>query len=509
MSNRDSKMNISRRDLLVAASAVPAALAAPGSGKNGPGPVGTNKPLTRQERLKTPLPKPNGLNLIVIIADTFRADHIGVYGSKYPHTTYQYAARTKTPNLDRFASQGVLFENVYADGLPTIPVRRVLHAGRSLLKEKNRWWRPMDPQDIPLAEILRKAGFHTGFIVDTYHYFKAGMNFQEGFDAFQWTRGQESDAWINGSADNLDLTKHMPAHLVNDRYRKLMGQYLRNTAMRKGEEDYFCAESCRKAAKWLERQKAHKPFFLWIDMFDPHEPWDAPPSYQKMYNKDSGYKRPLFGYGVQHKDILKSDYPFVRNLYSAEVTFSDHWIGWLIDKIDKIGLKDDTLVIFSTDHGTHLGELGCVQKTPGLLNSCVAHIPLIVRHPDSKYAGKRVPGLMSHLDYMPTMLSLVGIPGFPGLDGKNAWTMADGGAPIRNRTFMGFGNFAAVRDNKWHYFQNFRGKDPGKGPALYDLEADPGEQTNVFAQHPDVVAERRALIAERFDATLPLLPPAT
>jgi arylsulfatase A-like enzyme len=145
-----------------------------------------------------------------------------------------------------------------------------------------------------------------------------------------------------------------------------------------------------------------------------------------------------------------------------------------------------------------------VQKTAGLLNSAVARLPLIVRHPDSTFAGKRVKGLVSGADYMPGFLAMLGIKEFPGLDGKNFWSMAESeGTQNHERVFVGFGNFAAVRDNKWHYFRNFRGESPGKGPALYDLEADPGEQKNVVDQHPEVVAERMELIAERFDATLP------
>jgi arylsulfatase A-like enzyme len=145
-----------------------------------------------------------------------------------------------------------------------------------------------------------------------------------------------------------------------------------------------------------------------------------------------------------------------------------------------------------------------VQKTPGLLNSCVAHIPLIVRHPDRKYAGKRVKGFVSAVDYMPTFLAMLGITGFPGPVGKNFWSMAETeGTENYARIFMGYGNFAATRDKKWHYFQNFRGDDLGKGPALYDLEADPKELTNVVGKHPDVVAERKTLLADRFQATLP------
>jgi arylsulfatase A-like enzyme len=330
------------------------------------------------------------------------------------------------------------------------------------------------------------------------------MNFHRGYDSWQWIRGQESDMWISGPRDQFDPARHMPPHLMNEEYRKRTQQFMMNTSIRKGEQDYFCAQSCTAAMKWLEQNARNKPFMLWLDMFDPHEPWDAPPRFQKMYRDDYGYERYLFGYGVRHEDIRESDYPVLRDLYAAEITFSDYWIGRLLEKIDKLKMRDDTVVVFSTDHGTHLGELGCVQKTPGLLNSCVARLPLIVRHPDRRLAGRRVTEFVSGIDYMPTMLALLGMPKFPGVDGKNFWPLVTTeGVENHPRLFTGFGNFAAVRDKQWHYFQNFRGDNPGKGPALYDLEADPGETRNVADAHPDVVAERRALIADRFQAKLP------
>ena len=484
----------SRREVL-GASAGTLGLAATAAGQGaGKAPEVVIPPLTRQKRLGAPLPKPNGLNLIVIIADTTRWDHLGAYGSR----------RVKTPNRDRLAADGVVFENAYADGLPTIPARRVYHSGRTILHEKRPWWRPLDPEDVTLAEVLKKAGFTTGLVVDTYHHFKPDMNFHRGYDSWQWIRGQETDLWISGPRDGFDPGRHMPERLWNPNYLRNMTQYMMNSSMRQGEDDYYCAQSCSAAMKWLEQNARQKPFFLWLDMFDPHEPWDAPPRFQKMYRQDYGYERYLFGYGVRHQDIRESDYAILRDLYAAEVTFSDHCIGRLLDKIDQLKLRDDTVVVFSTDHGTHLGELGCVQKTPGLLNSCVARLPLIVRHPDKKYAGKRVEGFVSAVDYMPTFLALLGIREFPGLVGKDFWALADSeGKQNYERVFIGFGNFAAVRDKKWHYFQNFRGEDRGKGPALYDLEADPGETKNVIADHPEVVAGRRALLEEKFQVRLP------
>jgi len=485
----------SRREILAVAAA---AMGTTGSGcrkeKKPPSVLIKSKVLDREARLNAPLVKPNGLNLVVIIADTTRWDQLGFYGSK----------RVKTPNLDRLAAEGVVFENVYADGLPTIPARRVYHTGRSILQEKENWWRPLYQDDVTLAEVLQKQGMVTGFIADTYHHFKPDMNFHRGFDSWQWIRGQETDPYISGPRDLFDPSKHMPPHLMNEKYRKNMVQYMMNTSMRRGEQDYFCAQSCAAAMKWLAQNARNKPFMLWLDMFDPHEPWDAPPRFQKMYRADYGYERYLFGYGVRNEDIRESDYPVLQDLYAAEVTFSDFCIGQLLDKIDKLKMRDDTIVIFSTDHGTHLGEQGCVQKTPGLLNSCVARLPLIVRHPDKKYAGRRVAEFVSAVDYMPTMLSLLGISGLPGLDGKDFWRLTETeGAVNHQRLFIGFNNFAAVRDKKWHYFQHFKGLNLGKGPALYDLEADPAETRNVAREHPDVVRELRALMAERFQVKLP------
>jgi hypothetical protein len=104
--------------------------------------------------------KPNGLNMIVIIADTWRADHLGCYGS----------TRIKTPYLDKFAKESVLFADASAEGLPTIPCRRVYHTGKSVLPESR--WEPLSRDDVTFAEILQKHGVTTGFIVDTYHHFK-------------------------------------------------------------------------------------------------------------------------------------------------------------------------------------------------------------------------------------------------------------------------------------------------------------------------------------------------
>jgi len=439
------------------------------------------------------------LNLIVICADTWRGDYLGCNGNTW----------VKTPCLDQLAAEGVLFTNVYADGLPTIPMRRVFFTGNSILPLERRGelkgshpsgegWYPLKPEDVTLPEILQENGYLTALITDCFHYFKPEMNFHRFFNSWEWIRGQERDFWRSGPRDKFDPKKHMPKHHWNPTYDDRMRQYLMNTADRQTEEDFFCAQCCRAAMRWLEQNYRQQPFFLWLDMFDPHEPWDAPRRFQEMYCKKIPFERYLFGYGIKPSDVRPSEYPLLRGLYAAEVTFSDLWIGHLLDKIRSLGLMDDTVIIFSTDHGTHLGEEGCIQKHASLLNSAVANLPLIVRHPSGKFRGKRVSALVSGVDYMPSMLALLGIKG-PKTDGKNFWDLVTGKKRrIHDRVFVGYGNFGAVRDLRWHYFQNIAGDNKGKGPALYDLKKDPGEKRNVAKKHPDVVEKMRRLLEERF-----------
>jgi len=438
--------------------------------------------------------KPNGLNMIVIIADTFRADHLGCYGS----------TRIKTPYLDRLAKEGVLFADATAEGLPTIPCRRVYHTGKSVLPEAK--WEPLADSDITFAEVLQKHGVTTGFIVDTYHHFKPNYNFHRGFDSWDWVRGQETDRWKSGPKEKFDPKKHMPAHLWNQRYDANMRQYLMNTQDRKNQEDYFCARSCTSAADWLEQNAQGNPFMLWIDMFDPHEPWDAPERFQKMYRDEYPYERYLFGYGVRNADIREDDLPIIRDLYAAEVTFSDYCIGRLLKRVDELGLMDNTIIVFSTDHGTHLGEEGCVQKTPGLLNACVTRIPLIIKHPDKKFAAKRVDELVGAVDFMPTFLALLGIDDYKNMDGQNMWKLVTGQVPsLHDNVYTVFNRFGAIHNLDWHYFQNVTGKSLGKGPCLYNLRTDPGQTMNVIKKFPKVAKDLRNKLQNHLKVKIPPL----
>ncbi|MEA3399706.1 MAG: sulfatase [Armatimonadota bacterium] len=427
------------------------------------------------------------MNLIVLVTDTLRADHLGCYGNR----------DVTTPKIDRLAEDGVVFTNTYADGLPTIPMRRVFHTGNTILPEGQ--WRPLLPDDVTVAQILGESGYTTGLIADCYHMFKPGLNFHEGFDSWQWIRGQESDRWHSGPRDVVDVSRHIPEHLRTERWEQRLTQYLLNMQDREGEADYIVARSCRAAMQWLERNADNAPFMLWLELFDPHEPWDPPPRLREKYFDDYPAEQFHFGYGVDTSLVREEDMPAIRALYEAEIEFVDEWVGRLLDHVDEMGLRDDTAIVFTSDHGTHLGEQGCLQKTPSLLKSIVAQIPLIVRHPDESHAGTRIDALTSGMDIAPMLMRLTGTEDHPPMDGEDLWRLVeDEVQALHDWVLTRFRDFVAARTEDWHYFQGLRASDPGHGPALYDLNADPGETTNVVEEHPEVVEQMRDLLSGCF-----------
>ncbi len=435
------------------------------------------------------------MNIIHIGTDTWRTDHLGCYGG----------AKARTPNLDRLAAEGVVFRNVYADGLPTIPHRRVTWTGKSILPEAE--WRPLSPDDVTVPELLQKAGYRTALIADLYHMFQPGMNFHRGFDSWEWVRGQEYDRWRSGPVEAIDLRKHVPEHLMTDTSRRVATQYLLNTRDRCSDDDYFCAQVCNKAVRWLEQNAHEKPFLLWLEMFDPHEPWDAPPRFQKMYCDHLPLERLIFGYGFPTDRLTANDIAVLRALYAAEVTFSDECIGRVLGCVDALGLAGNTVIVFSSDHGTHLGEYGCVQKTAAALISKLTRIPLVIRHPDrARYAGRAVDALISAVDFAPTFLAFAGQEAPARLEGMNVWELVDGKRDaIRTAVHTGMWGFGSVHTLEWHYFTKVGPPPfPGMhdlGPHLFDVAADPEESTNVADAHPDVTAELEALLLARFQGT--------
>jgi len=340
------------------------------------------------------------MNVILIISDTYRWDNLGCYGGTEVHT----------PNLDRLAKESYVFENAYLTSFPTVPNRHDIMTGKATYTYAG--WQPLPADAITLQEVLGSVGISTALVADTPHLIGRGFNYQRGFDAFEWVRGQENDHYrsyprqvtLPCSREKLRMPDYTMVH------------YVRNTSNRRSEADYFVARTMAQAGDWLEENAREGPFFLWVDTFDPHEPWDPPQHYVDLY--DPGYEGEEViypRYDFWQKFLTPEELNHCRALYAGEATMVDRWVGRLLDQIDTLGLRDDTAVIFTSDHGFLFGEHGVIGKSiiteKGFeavhLYQEIARVPLLVRLPGG--AGQRVQALVQSHDLMPTILELCGV----------------------------------------------------------------------------------------------------
>ncbi|MBN1249145.1 MAG: sulfatase [Anaerolineae bacterium] len=454
-------------------------------------------------------------NVIVICLDTFRADLIGP-----DDVGMGYVA---TPNLDALARQSVSFTRAFGEGQPTLQMRRAFFTGRRSFPwrynfdRRGHWhhapgWHKIPPHQDTLAEVLLDHGIYTGLVADVYHMFKPTMNYTRGFASYDFIRGQETDNWRGGDLTAIagQLKRHTHGPLEGPGIAAL-AQYLFNQQDRGGEEDYQCARVFRSAMRWLDdNARANRPFFLWIDSFDPHEPWDPPTAYADQYFEWPG--EPGVEYIYPNNDVASpAEKARIRALYCGEVTFVDKWAGAFLNKVDKMKLWDDTIVVLTSDHGTQLLDQGAFGKGAAELHPFNTQIPLYIRHPDGP-SRRTVDAFVQSHDLMPTLLRLLDIP-YANVDGQDAWSLVAGQQlALRDHVVTGWAGFttgnaggrACVRDNDWAYMTAVHEEDPA--PELYDLHADPREIHNVHDAHPDVVARQRArleaVVGQRLPAQL-------
>jgi arylsulfatase A-like enzyme len=253
-----------------------------------------------------------------------------------------------------------------------------------------------------------------------------------------------------------------------------------------------------------------KPFFLWIDSFDPHEPFDPPPAYADLYCP--GYAGKDFimpGAAQEGGGATEEELRRIEALYLGEVTFVDKWVGVLLDKLDELKLFDDTLVIFLSDHGTQLRDQGRFGKSASELHPFNTQLNLCVRHPGGP-TDRDVTALVQNHDLMPTILSLLDIP-CGWTDGEDLWPLVTGEqTAIREPIITGWAEMgtggargrASVRDDRWN-FCTAVGYEDEDGDELFDLSRDPEERDNVAADHPGVVAACRAELEALIGQPLP------
>src|ERR687894_1382232 len=346
-------------------------------------------------------------NVVVIVADTFRRDHLGAYGNPY----------IRTPYLDELARSSVVFDQHVVSSFPTMPARADILTGT--FSYAHMGWEPLPRHLMTLPELLSGAGYHTMGVVDTPFYVRNGFGYDRGFDDFVWVRGQGDDTRPRERAD------------------------MRSTW--RSEEDRMVARTMSEAERWLERHHEER-FFLYVDTWDPHEPWDAPDYYTAKYREDYEGEQIYPAYGNWKKAGLQRDEVELGHAtYCGEVTMVDFWIGRFLAKLDALGLRENTIVIFTSDHGFYFGEHDYFGKAEWVndqeaalvedsvvpdwlpdswlltvgwspLYKELTNVPLIVRAPGLKPGRRRA--MTTAPDLAPTVLDLVGVGRPPSMQGK-------------------------------------------------------------------------------------------
>jgi arylsulfatase A-like enzyme len=431
------------------------------------------------------------MNLIVLVIDSLRQDHVGVYRGAQP--PFPDVPAPRTPNLDSFARDCIVFNHVYPEGLPTIPGRCALMTGQRTLPF--RPWGPLQPADLTIAQILRSEGYVCGLVSDLYHYWAPGMNYHAGFHSWQWIRGQEYDPW-NSAPSNRPIERYVNANYSAE-WRERVGQFLANTDHFTSEEDWFPAQVMNEAEAWLRRNRAHQKIFLWVDCFDPHEPWDPPPAFDTF--ADAHYAGPrliLPMGGLTRTWATPEEVRFLRGMYAGEVTFVDQRLGRFFSALGRLGYLDDSIVVVLADHGHPLGDHGKFLKGADRLYSELLRIPFMIRFPGGRHGGERSDALIQFQDLLPTLLELLGLRAdLGGMHGASFRSVVERSSDsLREAIITGYyeGIDRCIRTETWSYIE----RPSGQSDELYNLREDPQERRSLIEAHPEE-AERLSRIFGR------------
>jgi arylsulfatase A-like enzyme len=434
------------------------------------------------------------LNFVVIMCDTLRYDHIGFLGND----------SVQTPNIDAFAANAQVFDHAYAGSFPTVPNRSEIFTSRYVFSYLG--WEDLPDDEIVLAKTMGDAGYTTGIIFDTMH-IRNQFTLDREFDSWRWIRGQGNDRYRA-----VPLEPELPASPNKFRHgEEVVSQYLRNVSKRYNEEDYFMAQMVNAAKAWLRNVCSQNKFYLHIDMFDPHEPWDPVQSYVDLYAPNYEGEKIIYPAYAPADYFDEAELAYAQALYAAEVTMVDHWLGELFSEIRALGLWDNTVVILTSDHGILLGEHNAVGKSWDHQNQyeCyplyqeLAHIPMLVRVPGA--APKRIPSLVQPTDIMPSLLDWAGVRQPRSVQGHSFRPMIDdsGESPIdavRNiavtsRSFklsLSTSPSVVINSGEWSYVYG----GGHTSSALYYLPDDPGQENNLLNDHRDVACSLHAAFVD-------------
>lgn len=384
------------------------------------------------------------MKAIMILCDTVNRRMLECYHGENPAIT---------PNINRLAKRGMVFDNHWCGSAPCMPARKDLMTGRLNFLEKP--WGAIEPYEQTLQQVLQEKNVHSMMFADHSQYLiTGGENYTRGFTAWDVYRGQEADPWCV----QPDKTGIRPER----RPEGWKGEYFEgeeaNKRRFKTEYDYPSVKTLYNAAQWLEENHEADNFFLWVEAFDPHDPYDAPKHYLDLYETEEDYDGPDYTHPDYQPNIYtEAETEHLKNRYKALLTMTDRHIGEILDVMDKYEMWEDTMIIFTTDHGYHMGEHGLMAKNYMAPYNEVFHIPLIICHPD--VAPGRLSAVTQNIDVMPSLMEYFGVSEeilqYP-IHGHSLLGLLKGSVDkVREGAIYGyFGKQVAYTDGRYTYFQS-------------------------------------------------------
>jgi uncharacterized sulfatase len=414
----------------------------------------------------------------------------------------------KSPNIDRLSAQGVRFDRAYCQFPLCSPSRSSLLTGlrpdTTRVFDLQYHFRQGLPDVVTLPQLFMKNGYYVVRVGKIYHYGNPDDIGTSGLDDRASWMERINPAGRDKTTLELDVINYTPKHGL--------GWAMAFLADKTGtDEQHTDGKVADETIKLLEKHK-HGPFFIAAGFYKPHCPWITPKKYFDLYelgkitlpkitaDTPNAYPPlalastdpwPYFGITPDHARECKL-------AYYAAISFVDAQIGRVLDAVDRLGLRDNTIIVFWSDHGYHLGEHGLWFK-----QSCfeeAAHVPLIIIAPGQKTAGQACPRTVEFVDIYPTLADLAGLTPPPGLQGASLRPLLDNpqerwDRPAYTQVQRGPNAGHSVRTERWRYTEWDLG---AKGAELYDHDNDPQELRNLAADpsHAAVVAQMKSLLKQ-------------
>lgn len=442
-------------------------------------------------------------NVLLLVSDDL-CTALGCYGHPL----------VKSPNIDRLAARGVRFENAYCQFPLCNPSRASFLTGRSPIATKvltnGPRFREFIPDTVTLPQLFKNAGIYTARVGKLYHYGvpndigTPGLDDPESWNETVNPRGVDKDV-------EDDIITIAPAGAKG---AGRFGATLSWLSVPEERGEHTDGIGAAEGIKLLEAHK-DKPFFLAVGFYRPHTPYVAPKKYFDLYPLDkiklpetpAGFKEQTPAPAITTKSDEAAMTDPQRKLaiqaYHASTSYMDAQVGRMLDALDRLDLAKNTVVVFMSDHGYHLGEYGMWQKQSLFEQS--AKVPFIIAAPGAKRNGKSSKALVESLDLYPTIAALCGMEAPKYLDGKNLVPVLEGDAEysgVREAAFTQVNRGGgvpgyAVRTVMYRYIEWAYGE---QGAQMYDMEKDPF-QTKNLANDPAYAqprAEMSAMIQEHW-----------